>query len=455
MQVSKRRIRFLYKVQSQLHECDGCEKGTTVEQYWLHCRFSFSFAVMEDLLQALETCELSEDDLLDAREEMLSRFFALNPEKDYLLAALVLRGICLTTRGSSNMCLQDFIRLIEEDIGAGWCRQGLEELSFKLRTALRFLASHVRTELPSACFEGSETCLRCRMNDRKCRHYLQYEEEKDGCEMQQLELEPPFHSENVNVTIGLDKKRQSLQSIREEYERLCSKEKEILQNLHYLTKPRYLGLGTFAETAALGLHLHQRSLTLDEFRTSAAAAITANHVEPLRRALCQVHLTQRDMKAALEDVALVTMDPCTCFSQDTKFLRESVVFKNARLAAGVQPEELLKDRRFIIGLDDVQSILNLPDRLVSSVLTVFVFNRWLNIQDVNIALKWHRPEERPLEDINCIVPLYDEGLFGIVWEEGKLIGQDILRLLTKFLTVCCRHGTNSRSIISVIQEANS
>ena len=434
---------------------------------------------LPDLLRSLESqCD---DDPTDLYPHLISEYHALDPEKDYMLAALVLRGICLTLArcGSSHIkTVGDFTFLIENKIGGEWHKLSNEEISRKLRDAVLFLAAHAQEPLAPDCYEGTETCFRCRMYDKQtCKHYISSDSKEGDIPMKVVEVpEVPFKPKTLNVTIGVDRKREALLRQRERINALLEKERSLLEQIERLSKRRFLGLGAYAEVAVLGLFLNRRQSKLDLFRTEAkfardylselVIARSPEFTNPLEtvngkaaemtRALSWVQLTRQDMKMAFEDLALVKLDPSTFHCPDAEFLRPSILQQWSEMARGKTAQELFDAKSSILSLEG-NRMVDIEDGLTRAVLLAFLFNRWLNIQNMKCSfLKWTRPDQKlSEEDDSCchLIPFYDSELIGIQMPNCKLIDVRVDRLLLAYLVLRLSSGvkTDSRAIHSLMR----
>ena len=405
----------------------------------------------------------------EAYRYLLSEYRGLDPEKHYLTAALVMRGICLCTAsgGAKHIStVRDFVRVIENEIAGKWHEISDEEIRDLLKEATLFLADQARAPLAAHIFKGDETCHRCAMSDRteKCTHYLRPEdnggESEEETETRTLEGIPTLTPSTMNLTIGFDRKREAIAQHRQKILALFEREKQLAREIDKLSRPRNLGLGAYAETAVLGLYLLQRQKTLEMFMTEAAPAygqlFISGRTSELKEALGEVRLTSLDLRKAFQDLTSCLLDPCTRFSPDSPFLLPSRLFHRSEMARGKTAEELLRFQRDIFKLRSAE-IVDHRDPFVRCVLSTFLFNHWLNIQDLkSLSLEWVRPEEfrrKPYSNC-CIVPLYNEGLFGIAGPAIKIMHSDIFELLLEFLIRQLRSGvkTNSRAVLSLVRE---
>ena len=416
------------------------------------------------LLKDLEESHYIDPSVYDRLAAELSR---MDPEKDYLQAALLQRGMSLSTRvtGSSNIRnVQEFAFLLENEIGRNWSCWSNAEIDQKLTKASLFLAEHARQHLPRDCCEGEKKkCFRCNAKGRKeCRHYVRLEaqDRPDVAEFEDptMETDQLPVPKTLNLTIGFDRKTEELQRHRQKIQELQAEERELTRRMNDRSRRRYLALGAYAEVAALKLYLQLRKSTLASFEEEGTWVDAPFFVVPeeaaleLKKSLSSVQLTRRDLRAAYDHLCLVRLDPSTCHSYESKILLHCRLQEQAETARGIPAEEQISCQRMVLDLKDVAEMMDSEDSSTRVVLTTFAFNRWLDVQDLKSSqLEWTRPEKEQQVEC-CILPLYERGLFGIRVAGAKLYGSDICRLLAAYLVHRLQSGaarTNSRAVHAI------
>ena len=425
---------------------------------------------------------LTTESLQDIERQLYKELLQLSPEDNYLSASLFMRGICnclaLMHRGKGLTAelntIDDFSYNIEHEILQRWSELNSVEILLKLKENILFLVQYGRHQvLHSGCFKNKTRCHRCKYkaasdliqdihevnhSGKPCHHYMMpifMSNKKTQTvydELQETVL-TDINAPSVDISIGFEKKKVAIQNVRDTLHQLLEKECKIQQDINEIRTPYALALGSYADTSIILLYLLRRMRTVLHFSPSEGSISPTSYlhgrvmfessISKLKRALGLVVVTKQDMKSALESFDYLIVDPCTCFGQESKFLRHSIIAKHFHLAHDVSPDAIFRVRQSWESMQ-VKSLFDsdwntLTDRLAYCVIVTFIFNTWLNVQEVSIIhqLKWERVERSPIDpNGTSMYALYDNEQIGLnISSDLRLYGtcNSVMSLLLAYL----------------------
>lgn len=437
--------------------------------YWYHIDHAHS----EDVF-------LSTESLQEIERELYKQLLQLSPEENYLSASLLMRGICncLALIQRRDGCtselntIHDLNNNIENEILRQWTEVNSVEILLKLKKNISFLIQYGRHQvLHSGCFKYDSSCHRCKYkaasdliqdvnegnhSGEPCHHYmmpiLRDTTHTVNQKLQETSLSQ-IYTPSLDISIGFEKKKVAVQNSRDVLCQLLKKEHKIQQEINEIRTPYALSLGCYADTSIILLYLLRRMKTVLYFSPAEGSVSPSSYMagrvtydssmSKLKRALSSVVATKQDIRSSLESFDYLIVDPCTCFGQESKFLRYSIIAKHFHLAHDVSPDAIFKSRHAWESMQ-VKSLFDSDwststDRLAYCVILTSIFNTWLSVQDISCIhqLKWERVECSPTDLIGTnIYALYDNEQIGLrISSDLRLHGtyDSVLAMLLAYL----------------------
>lgn len=431
------------------------------------------------------TSLLDTDQVMDARKILWKEITELNPERDYLSASVLMRGLCncmaLLGEYTEAQChsVDDFSCLIE-NILFQWSSTNSIEILRSIEKAVQFLVQYGQHRmLHKGNFTLNVKCHRCKLNDA-C-HLLSDMQRQKGLNAPCLHYVKPFgnisHDQEelkgsgqstkndkivrtLDATIGYDKRKTAIQKSREKLCLLQIEEQELEKELKKHEMEYCLNIGCYADVCLLILYFIKRWKAIEYFSPRKGAVSAASYLNSdatfenscvkLEEALSLIMLSKQDKRLALETYDHLILDPFTIDGLDNKFLRHSILAKRFHLAHGSSPEDVLQScsKRECL---DITSILKSNSKkrgLMQSVMLIHAFNMWMGIQEIPkiYHLRWRKVEDISAEVSLCA--LYDNDQIGLYVSEAlKLHGnyQNIILLLLAYLQFLYDTGICQRS----------